>query len=470
MTDAVTVPFFLFAILCALAALALLEHLVLPALRFVASSSAEKLIEEVSARLKIGIRPFQRTKRRVLIDRLLYDPRVQEAARSFAAANKVPLDVAQAVVERYARETVPAFNAYLYFRIGYWIGRRVAQALYRVRLGYVDTEGLAAIDPDATVVFVMNHRSNMDYVLAGYLAADQAALSYAVGEWARIWPLSHLIRSMGAYFVRRNSRDDLYRKVLERYIAMATEAGVPQAVFPEGGLSRDGRMREPRLGVLDYMMRGFKTSGERDVVFVPLGINYDRVLEDRTLLLSINPEAAKSSKAKAASGTLRFVFRNLRLLVKSEWHRFGYACVNFGSPVSMRAYCAEHALDFSSMTRDERQVRMAALGKHLMSCVGKVVPVLPVPLMATVFVRHSGKGLSVLELKADVESILDALDGAGAHVYVPRRDLDYALDVGLRMLLLRHLVDDYEGLYSARLEELPVLRYYANSITHLLPA
>ena len=468
MTDAVTVPFVLFAILCALAALALLEHLVLPALRFVASSSAEKLIDEVSARLKIGIRPFQRTKRRVLIDRLLYDPRVQEAARTFAASNKVPSEIAQAMVERYARETVPAFNAYLYFRIGYWVGRRVAQALYRVRLGYVDTEGLAAIDPDATVVFVMNHRSNMDYVLAGYLAADQAALSYAVGEWARIWPLSHLIRSMGAYFVRRNSKDDLYRKVLERYIAMATEAGVPQAVFPEGGLSRDGRMREPRLGVLDYMMRGFKTSGERDVVFIPLGINYDRVLEDRTLLLSINPEAAKSSKAKAASGTLRFMLRNLRLLVKSEWHRFGYACVNFGSPVSMRAYCAERGLDFSSMTREDRQVQMAGLGKHLMACVGKVVPVLPVPLMATVFVRNSGKGLSALELKAEVEAILDALDAAGAHVYVPRRDLDYALDVGLRMLRLRHLVDEYEGLYSARLEELPMLRYYANSIAHLL--
>ncbi len=470
MTDAVSVPFILLVVIAGLAALAVLEHVFLPALRFVASSSAEKLIEEVSARLKIGIRPFQRTKRRVLIDRLLYDPKVQEAARGFALANKIPLDAAQGIIEKYARETVPAFNAYLYFRIGYWIGRRVAQALYRVRLGYVDSEGLAGIDPDATVVFVMNHRSNMDYVLAGYLAADQAALSYAVGEWARIWPLSHLIRSMGAYFVRRNSKDDLYRKVLERYIAMATEAGVPQAVFPEGGLSRDGRMREPRLGVLDYMMRGFKPEAERDVVFIPLGINYDRVLEDRTLLLSINPEAAKSGKARAASGTLRFVLRNLRLLVKSEWHRFGYACVNFGSPVSMRAYCAQRSIDFSKMPKAERQVRMVELGRHLMDAVGQVVPVLPVPLMATVFVRHSGRSLSALELKSDVERILDDLDAAGAHVYVPRRDLDYALDVGLRMLLLRHLVDEYEGLYSARLEELPVLRYYANSIAHLLPA
>lgn len=467
MLDAISVPFVLFVLMAALAGWALLEHFVLPVLRFFASSSAEKLIEEVSTRLKIGIRPFQRTKRRVLIDRLLFDPRVQEATRAFAIATDISMDRAQGIVERYAKETVPAFNAYLYFRIGYWIGRRVAQTLYRVRLGYVDSEGLARIDPDATVVFVMNHRSNMDYVLAGYLAADQAALSYAVGEWARIWPLSHLIRSMGAYFVRRNSKDDLYRKVLERYIAMATEAGVPQAVFPEGGLSRDGRMREPRLGVLDYMMRGFKPDSERDVVFVPLGINYDRVLEDRTLLLSINPEAVKTGKGTAALGTLRFVGRNLRLLLKSEWHRFGYACVNFGSPVSMRAWCAERGIDFSKLAREERQVRMAELGRHLMDAVGRVVPVLPVPLMATVFVRHSGRGLSVLELKADIEKILDGLDAAGAHVYVPRRDLDYALDVGLRMLLLRHLVDEYEGLYSARLEELPVLRYYANSIAHL---
>ena len=110
--------------------------------------------------------------------------------------------------------------------------------------------GLERIDPNATVVLVMNHRSNMDYVLAAFLAADQAALSYAVGEWARIWPLSALIRSMGAYFVRRDSKDELYRRVLERYVAMATEAGVPQALFPEGGLTRDGRMREPKLGVI----------------------------------------------------------------------------------------------------------------------------------------------------------------------------------------------------------------------------
>jgi glycerol-3-phosphate O-acyltransferase len=464
MTETVTLPAWLFVVLLILAALAAFDKLLLPALRWLVTHPANQVIEEVSTRLRIGIRPFQRTRRQALIHRLLTDPKVQQAAERFAAGNKLPLDKALKSVERYAREIVPRFNAYLYFRVGYWIGRTAARALYRVRIGYIDAEGLAKVDPDATVVFVMNHRSNMDYVLAAYLAADQTALSYAVGEWARLWPLSALIRSMGAYFVRRNSKDELYRRVLERYVAMATEAGVPQAVFPEGGLSRDGRMREPRLGVLDYMMRGFHVDGERDLVFVPLGINYDRVLEDRTLLLSM--EGKRSGRIEALRRTFLFVLQNFWLVLRSEWHRFGYACVNFGSPVSMREYCRARGIDFHKLAGDTRKQAMAQLGADLMDAVGRVVPVVPVALMAEVFVRSPDSGFSELELKAEVGKVLQRLEARGAHVYIPRRDLDYALTVGLRMLRLRRLVQERDGIYRARPAEHALLAYYANSIAH----
>jgi glycerol-3-phosphate O-acyltransferase len=468
MSETVSTPFWLAVLVATLAAWALYEHVLMPLLRWMVMHPANQVIDEVGKRLRIGIRPFQRTRRQALIHRLLTDPKVQQAAEHFASEKKISLEKTMQMVERYARETVPAFNAYLYFRIGYWVGKRVAQMLYRVRLGYVDSENLARVESDATVVFVMNHRSNMDYVLAGYLAADQTALSYAVGEWARIWPLSALIRWMGAYFVRRNSKDELYRRVLERYIVMATEAGVPQAVFPEGGLTRDGRMREPKLGAIDYMMRGFRVDGERDLVFVPLGINYDRVLEDRTLLRSINPEAARRGGLGALGTTLRFVFNNLWLALRSEWYRFGYACVNFGGPVSMREYCRSRNLDFHRLSSEERRREMAALGAHLMQAVGRIVPVLPVPLIATVFVRHGDRAISGLELKAEVGQLVEQLRARGAHVYVPRRDFDYALNVGLRMLRLRRLVGERDGLYYANAGELPLLRYYANSIAHLL--
>jgi glycerol-3-phosphate O-acyltransferase len=464
MTEPIAVPFWLFLLGILFAAWALYEHVVMPALRWMLAHPANRVIDDMSTRLRIGIRPFQRTRRQALIHRLLTDPKVQQAAEQFAREHRQPLPRVLKLVETYSREIVPAFNAYLYFRIGYWLGKRIARLLYRVRIGYVDSAGLERIDPDATVVCVMNHRSNMDYVLAGFLAADQAALSYAVGEWARIWPLSALIRAMGAYFVRRNSRDELYRRVLERYIAMATEAGVPQAVFPEGGLTRDGRMREPKLGVLDYMLRGFQVKGGRDLVFVPLGLNYDRVLEDRSLL----KEKGSTGRARGLWITFRFVLHNVSLMLRSEWHRFGYACVNFGTPISMREYCRSRGIDFQALSGEERRTAMAYLGRELMDAVGRIVPVVPVPLIASVFVAQPQRALSALELKSEVGRRLARLEAAGAHVYIPRGDFDYALTVGLRMLRRRRLVEENEGLFRAREAELPLLAYYANSIAHLV--
>jgi glycerol-3-phosphate O-acyltransferase len=111
---------------------------------------------------------------------------------------------------------------------------------------------------------------------------------------------------------------------------------------------------------------------------------------------------------------------------------------------------------------------MARLGEHLMQAVGRIVPVVPVALVAQVFSRQPGAALSELEIKGAVGALLKRLEERGAHVYIPRRDLDYALSVGLRMLRLRRLVDEADGLYRARAAEAPLLAYYANSISHLL--
>jgi glycerol-3-phosphate O-acyltransferase len=66
-----------------------------------------------------------------------------------------------------------------------------------------------------------------------------------------------------------------------------------------------------------------------------------------------------------------------------------------------------------------------------------------------------------------VAPLVAALEARGAHIYVPRGDFDYALTVGLRMLRLRRMVEEREGLYQVRPDELPLLHYYANSIAHL---
>jgi glycerol-3-phosphate O-acyltransferase len=470
MTRTVEVPFWLLLLLLAVVLWAALDRLLLPSVRWFLRSRANRVLDEVRSRFQIEVRPFQLTRRRVLIVRLVYDAQVLEAAQAFAQQEGMPREVAMAKVERYAREIVPAFNAYFYFRLGYWLSRRLAQLLYRVRIGWVDEAALSAVPRDASVVFVINHRSNMDYLLVAQLAASRTALSYAVGEWARIWPLESLLKAMGAYFVRRRSRNTLYRRVLERYVQMATAAGVPQAIFPEGGLSRDGRLGEAKLGLLDYMVKSFDPAGERDVVFVPVAVNYDRVLEDRTLLLDVVPDAARPGKVGALRNLAAFVGNQLGLALSGHWHRFGYACVSFGTPLSLARWCREQGFDPRPLPREERFARVGELARELMTRIGAVIPVVPAALVATVLRGQPERRFSPLELAGEAYELLHRLVAAGACVYVPRQDVDYALTVGMRTLRLRRLlVEDEEGLLRLAPGEEAAVAYYANSIAHLLP-
>lgn len=198
MSAQITISTWLFILLIVIAVGAILDRVLIPSTRWFLRRRISRVIDEIGTRLDIDIRPFQLTKRQVLIDRLAYDPAVIDAIQTYAAEKEIPREVVQKKVMTYAREIVPSFNAYLYFRIGYWIAKKIARMLYRVRVGLVQDKQYAGIDTESTVVFVMNHRSNMDYVLVAFLAAERTTLSYAVGEWAKIWPLQMLIRAMGA--------------------------------------------------------------------------------------------------------------------------------------------------------------------------------------------------------------------------------------------------------------------------------
>jgi glycerol-3-phosphate O-acyltransferase len=466
MSGQITISIWLFLALLAVGIWAVLDRILIPSTRWFLRRRINRVIDEISTRLDIQIKPFQLTKRQVLIDRLVYDPGVIEAVQEKARAQNCPREVVQAEVVSYAREIVPSFNAYLYFRIGYWLAKKVARLLYRVRIGLVEDQQFENIDPDSTVVFVMNHRSNMDYILVAFLAAEKAALSYAVGEWARIWPLQTLIRAMGAYFVRRKSGNPLYRRVLERYIAMATREGVCQAVFPEGGLSRDGCLREPKLGILDYMLRNYEAEKDRDIVFVPVGINYDRTLEDRSLLRNLDPHAEKRSTWFAIRTTVRFAWRSIVLMILSRWQRFGYACVNFGSSISMRQYARKNELDFSRMNRDLRFRQIEKFARQLMADIGNVIPILPVALVASVMKAYGIDGLSAFEVENRVNELIEDLNMQEAPVYVSSRSRVQTILNALNMLKLRKLLVESDGIYRPAPGEMDVLTYYANSIAH----
>lgn len=470
MTDPVTLPFWLLLLLALLATWAVVSRLLLPSVRWFFGRRVNRLTEQLNRTLDLKIPHIAMTRRQVTIDRLVYDPKVLQEVTRVAETEGIPRKVALKRVESYAREIVPAFNAYLYFRVGSAIGKALLNMLYRVRLGHADDAALKNLSSNASVVFVMNHRSNVDYILVAHLARARVALSYAVGEWAKVWPIQQLVRALGAYFVRRGSGNDLYRRVLERYVQIAVEGGAVQAIFPEGGLSRDGLLRQPRIGLLDYMLRTFDARSGQDIAFVPVAVNYDRVLEDRTLLRDSTPGVEPRSGLAALRTTLGFVFQQMWLRLRGRWYRFGYACANFGAPISLRQYLAEHGWEPATLDREARTSRVSELAGDLLTAVGRIVPILPVSLIAKLFVDEPHRAWTEAEIRDRALELQREFEALGAHVYVPRGDADYSVLVGLRMLTLRRLVLESNGRYCLNPDELHVVQYYANAIAHLTRA
>ena len=466
MDHTITLPAWMFFVLLLFAGVMVLDRLLMPSLRWYLRRRVKKVMDEVSSRLDIEIRPFQLTRRQGLIDQLLFDDQVIEAVKSYATEKEMPMTVAQEKARHYAGEIVPAFNAYIYFRFGYWLARKFARLVYRIRVGFFDADGLKSIPQGSSVVFVMNHRSNMDYVLVSFLVAEKTALSYAVGEWARIWPLQTLLKAMGAFFVRRNSGNQLYRKILERYVHLATRAGVCQAVFPEGGLTKNGELLEPRLGFMDYMLREYHPEFDKDIVFVPVGINYDRVIEDRSLIRKLDPNVTKRGTWFVMKTSITFAYKTLLLSRKIRWRRFGYASVNFGHPVSVKAYCETNGIDFSESDQSKRFEHVKNLADQLMKGIGDVIPILPIALLAEVLLENKNVWKSELDLKSQAVQRIETLRAKGAPIDISPSACEGVLNNALALLQGRGLVNTDDNLLRADFNSQTLLEYYANSIKH----
>ena len=448
MTQTVGLPLWLFILIIAFAAVSFASHFLFPSVRWFFRKRMERAVSRLNQRLDRPIDLFKLAVRQDRIARLIYDSKVMDAVAEHAAETGLPVPVAFEEARRYAREIVPGFSTTLYFGVAIRLARGLSRTLYRVRFGRPDG-ALRQIDPAATVVFVMNHRSNMDYVLVTWLVAKRASISYAVGEWARVWPLSGMIRAMGAYFIRRGSRNALYRRVLARYVQMTTAEGMTQAIFPEGGLSLDGRVGEARLGLLSYIVADHSPTG-RDVVFVPVGIAYDRVLEDGILT-----KAAAEGSRRFSANPLTVGLGAVGIVVAVLLRRFkgyGTAAAAFGAPVSLRRF----------MERDGATTE--GLGAHLMAAIGQVVPVVPVPLVAAALLRGPATRVALTEA---VQALLAELQAVGAVMKLAPDGIDATVEEGLAPLLAR-------GLIGADLRPMPgaeaVLAFYSASILQRLAA
>src|SRR3954451_7010987 len=179
---------------------------------------------------------------------------VVHAIQRYAKEHHVSTEIATRQAKTYLREIVPKFNLLAYYRFGAPLARAIMHFLYRSVVERTPIRDFNAVAPKGTaVVYVINHRSNADYVLVAHMLFKFISLSYAVGEWARVWPLNHLFKWFGAYFIRRRYREPLYHAVLSGFVQTITRNGVTQGIFIEGGLTRDGAFQKPKPGKLELI-------------------------------------------------------------------------------------------------------------------------------------------------------------------------------------------------------------------------
>jgi len=404
---------YLFGLACLLALYESLRLFALRLVRRVLQDRARRFADQHGVRVDL----FKFGGKLLVREELLNDLVVVRAMLSAAQAGERPTEVRKRV-EEYIDEIVPAFSLTAYYEVGIKLARAAIAAVYRPLIDPESLKRISRLPPDATAVFLINHRSNFDYVVVGWALSRQVAISYAVGEWARIFPLDAIFRAFGGFFVRRGFPDPLYHTVLRRYLQLITRRGVTQGIFPEGGLTRDGALRTPKVGLLDALLQLSAEPGfERELYFVPVGINYDRVLEDETLLAEKRGRENPPTRGEKLRGTLRLFWilparlvLNLLRAATGRLHRHGYVAVAFGEAVRLRDL--PHAQGLEKLSDEGRRGVAKQIAQELMTRIARTIPATPVPLVARAFVELKFEATEA-ELASRVRDLRQKLAGLG---------------------------------------------------------
>jgi glycerol-3-phosphate O-acyltransferase len=408
--------------------------------------------------------------RRNLVKGLVHDPLVRQAIAEEAERLNIPLAKAEAQALRYGNEIA---SDYTYTAIRFlevvlsWFWNKIYDG---VKVNHI--EGVQDIAHGNEIIYVPCHRSHIDYLLLSYLLFRNGLTTphIAAGINLNMPVIGALLRRGGAFFMRRTFKGNpLYTAVFNEYLHTLFTKGFPVEYFVEGGRSRTGRMLQPKTGMLAITMRSFLRSSRTPIVFVPVYIGYERVLEGRTYL----GELRGASKKKESIFDIFKVIGALK-------QRFGQVAVNFGEPIKLADFLEQQQPGWREQELGPQykpewlNATTHRLGETVARHLNEAAAVNPVNLVALALLSTSRLALDERALTRVLDLYLTLLRQVpySPHTTLPEGD-GLALIAHVKAMdLLAEQADALGKIYYLDEQNAVLMTYYRNNVLHIfaLPA
>ncbi|OEY66920.1 glycerol-3-phosphate 1-O-acyltransferase PlsB [Marinobacter sp. X15-166B] len=403
--------------------------------------------------------------RRTLVDELVRSPAVKEAIQEAVRRDGLPPEVARTKARKYANE-IAANMSVVTIRIMEvlltWLWNRIYNGVAVNNIQVVKD-----VAQDNAVVYVPCHRSHVDYLLLSYVLYKNGLMPphIAAGINLNMPLVGPILRRGGAFFMRRSFRDNpLYGTVFNEYMHVMFSRGYSMEYFVEGGRSRTGRMLQPRPGMLSMTVRSFLRDNRKPIVFVPVYIGYEKVMEGRSYL----GELRGKKKQKESIVGLARTARKLN-------NTFGRVAVNFGDAIHLSAVLDDYRPGWRTETysHDYRPPwlngAVTRLATQVATHINAAVAVNPIGMVATVLLTTDRLAMDERQLIRLMDTFATLLRACPfAHTVTwPQGEghewLRYCENMGL---VSRHpqALGDIVGLQGVNAT---LMTYYRNNIQHL---
>lgn len=323
----------------------------------------------------------------------------------------------------------------------------------------------------APLIFVPTHKSHIDYLVLSYVLYhnNMACPHIAAGQNLSFWPLGTIFRGGGAFFMRRTFKGQkLYAKVFLEYMYKLLQEGFSIEFFLEGTRSRTGKTLSPKTGLLSILLDAYEHGACPDMIFVPVNIGYDRIIEEAAY---VHETEGGEKKAESLPALIK-----ARKSLKS---RYGKVYVNFNEPVSLNDFLSRTRTSLTGKSAEDKKQFIDRLSRILINRINDVTTVTPYGIVSSAILNCPQRRFTYQYLMDIINIYLVCLKAMNVRLSdTIASDYGYAFSLALDSFIQRkfierfHIDTDQENpLYMVNESKRPAMEYYKNNcIIFFVPA